>query len=97
MKSLHRVLNVWRVKMKYNANSQREIILPMAFLGLIVSTLNGGSLSVISVSLTVSTICFLLAFIKYTLLINNQTVIYVIQLFGITIYSKEVVSSDIKR
>lgn len=78
--------------MKYNATSQRHIILPMVFLGLIM-----GISSVKWLALTIFTICFLLAFLKYTLLVNKHSISYAIQLFGVTIYNKEIVPSDIKK
>ena len=78
--------------MKYNATSQRHIILPMAFLGLIM-----GISSVKWLALTIFTICFPLAFLKYTLLVNKHNISYAIQLFGVTIYSKEIVPSEIKK
>jgi len=78
--------------MKYNATSQRHILLPMASLGLII-----GISSVKWLALTIFTICFSLAFLKYTLLVNKHIISYAIQLFGVTIYSKEIVPSDIKK
>lgn len=83
--------------MKYGATSQRQIILPMAFLGLIVSISNLDISSVKWIFLTLFTICFLLAFLKYTLIINNHTIVYAVQLFGVAIYNKEIVPSDIKK
>ena len=78
--------------MKYNATSQRHILLPMVFLGLII-----GISSVKWLALTIFTICFSLACLKYTLLVNKHRISYAIQLFGVTIYSKEIVPSDIKK
>ena len=83
--------------MKYGATSQRQVILPMAFLWLIVSISNWDISSVKWISLTIFTICFLLAFLKYTLIINKHTIVYAIQLFGVAIYNKEIVLSDIKK
>ena len=69
--------------MKYGATSQRQVILLMAFLWLIVSISNWDISSVKWISLTIFTICFLLAFLKYTLIINKHTIVYAIQLFGV--------------
>jgi len=82
--------------MKYSASSQRQVILPMAFLLLMLSILNRDISSVKWISLTIFIICFLLAFLKYTLIINKHTIVYAIQLFGLTIYSKEIVLNEIK-
>lgn len=83
--------------MKYSATSQRQLILLMAFLGLIVSISNWHISSVKWLSLTVFIMCFLMAFLKYTLLINKHTISYAIQLFGLTIYNKKIGPSDIKK
>lgn len=83
--------------MKYSATSQRKLLLFMAFLGLVLSFLSWNISNVKWVSLTLVAGCFLLAFITYTLEIKKHQVSYVIQLFGLTIYRKEVVSTHIKK
>lgn len=82
--------------MKYSAISQRILILFMAFLCLFVSFLSWDISSVKWVSLTIFIFCVLLAFLKYTLVLNKHAILYTIQLFGLTIYSKEIVPTKIK-
>lgn len=78
--------------MKYSAISQRQVILPMAFL-----CLSSWHISTIKwVSLTGFIIVFLIAFLKYALVLNKDEIFYTIQLFGLTIYSKEIVPTEIK-
>ena len=82
--------------MKYSATSQRQVILPMAFLGL-VGSISSWHISTIKwVSLTVFIMVFLIAFLKYTLVLNKHKIFYTVQLFGLTIYSKEIVPTEIK-
>ncbi|MEK4699695.1 hypothetical protein MKX47_08845 [Solibacillus sp. FSL R7-0668] len=82
--------------MKYSATSQRILILFMAFLGLLLSFLSWDISNVKWVSLTTFTFLFLMAFLKYTLLIKKNKISYAVQLFGLTIYRKEIVPTNIK-
>ena len=82
--------------MNYSATSQRKLILFMAFLGLVVSVLSW-DMSNVWVSLTIFTFCVLLSFVKYKLQINQHSISFAIQLSNVTIYNKEIVSSDIKK
>jgi len=82
--------------MKYNSASQRQINLSMAVvLNLIFCILNWEGPLNRWIFLTIFIMFLLLAFIKYTLVINHN-IIYTIQLFRIIIYKKEVTSSNIK-
>ena len=83
--------------MKYSATSQRQLILLRALLVLIVSISNWHISSVKWLSITIFVIIFLMAFLKYTLLVNKHTISYAIQLFGLTIYNKKIGPSDIKK
>lgn len=83
--------------MKYSATTQRELILFMAFLGLIVSIPQWDISNVKWVSLTIFIMLFLMAFIKYTLLVKKHKISYAVQLFGLTIYRKETVPPNIKK
>lgn len=66
--------------MKYSATSQRILILFMAFLGLLLSFLSWDISNVKWVSLTTFTFLFLMAFLKYTLLIKKNKISYAVQL-----------------
>ena len=82
--------------MKFSATSQRQVILPIAFLGL-VGSISSWHISTIKwVSLTVFIMVFLIAFLKYTLVLNKHEIFYTVQLFGLTIYSKKIVPTVIK-
>ncbi|MCH7321622.1 hypothetical protein LZ480_06910 [Solibacillus sp. MA9] len=83
--------------MKYSATSQRQLILSMAILFLAVSIPIWHIPSVKWVSLTVIVFCILNAFLTYQVALNKHTIRYTIQLFGLTIYSKEIVPSNIKK
>lgn len=82
--------------MIYKATTQREIILPITVL--YISIVAWGTTSWFKwFFLIMLTLILLTAFIKYTLAINEHTIVYTINLFGIKIYSKQVGYSDIKK
>ena len=82
--------------MKYSAISQCQVILAMAFLGS-AGSISSWHISTIKwISCTVFIMVFLIAFLKYTLILNKQEIFYTIQLFGLTIYRKEIVPTEIK-
>lgn len=82
----------------YKATTQREIIFPMAVISFATSIPSWSTTSWFKwFYLTILTLILLTAFIKYTLAINEHTIVYTINLFGIKIYSKQMVYSDIKK
>ena len=83
--------------MIYNATSQRQILIYMTLLSVLVSTLTRDYTIVKWIALISFTMCFLLIFIKYTFILHNQALSYTIQLFGIPIFSKKLVPSDVKK
>lgn len=83
--------------MKYSATSQRKSLLFMAFLSLFSSFLTWDISNIKWVYLTTFPFFFILAFLKYTLLIKKHKISYAVQLFGLTIYRKEIVSTNIKK
>lgn len=83
--------------MKYSATSQRKLHLFIAFLSLYLSILTWNISSIKWNCLMLVTVNVFLAFVKYTLIINKHAIVYSIQLFGIRIYKKEVMSTNIKK
>ncbi|WP_431030247.1 hypothetical protein [Lysinibacillus sp. LZ02] len=83
--------------MKYKATTQRHIILPMAFLSLAASITSWDYTWMKWSSLTIFTLIFLTAFIKYTLIINENHIVYTIHFLGMSIYKKQVQRLDIKK
>ena len=82
--------------MKYHSISRRKNNLSLAFLYLFLCILSWELLIYRWIFPTVVAVFLLLAFMKYTLVINH-TIIYTIQLFGKTIYKKEVTPAHIKK
>ena len=83
--------------MIYNATSQRQILIYMALLSVLLITLSRDYTIGKWIALISFTMCFLLIFIKYTFTLHNQTLSYTIQLFGLPIFSKKLVPSDVKK
>ena len=83
--------------MQYTATSQGQFILSMAFLSLFISIKNWDTTALKWLFLIIFIIAFLITLFKYTLVINNHTIVYTIQLFGLTIYRKKVEPLDIKK
>ncbi|WP_413367327.1 hypothetical protein [Lysinibacillus sp. 3P01SB] len=81
--------------MKYNSIPRRKSNLLIAFFYLILCILSWELPIHRWIILTAFIVFLLLAFVKYTLVINHN-IIYTIQLFRITIYKKEVTSLHIK-
>lgn len=82
--------------MKYNASSQRHLNLFMAFLCVISGFFCWLVSATIWISAIAFSICFFMAFVKYTLIINKHSISYTIHLFGLRIYSKEVAPAGIE-
>ncbi|MFF5994668.1 hypothetical protein AAGS61_07890 [Lysinibacillus sp. KU-BSD001] len=83
--------------MKYKATTQRQWILPMAFLSLAASITSWDHTWIKWSSVTIFILIFLTAFIKYTLIIHENHIVYTIHFLGIPIYKKQVTQSDIKK
>lgn len=81
--------------MKYDRTTSRQHILSLAFLGLIVSISSWHIPSVKWVSLTVFIFCVCNAFVTYQVVINKHTIRYTIKLFGLKIYNKKIVHTDV--
>ncbi|MER1956991.1 MAG: hypothetical protein ABS942_06410 [Solibacillus sp.] len=81
--------------MKYDRTTSRQLILSLAFLGLAVSISSWHIQSVKWVSLTVFVFCVCNAFVTYQLVINKHTIRYTIKLFGLKIYNKKIIHSDV--
>ena len=83
--------------MIYNATSQRQILIYMALLSILLSALAWDYTIAKWIALISFTVCFLSIFIKYTFILHNQTLSYTIQLFGIPVFSKKLLTSDVKK
>ena len=83
--------------MEYTATSERKLLLFFVFTGLLLSFLSWDFPSLKFVFLMTATFCLLSVFVKYTLLIKKHKVSYIVQLFGLTLYHKQIVSTDIKK
>lgn len=82
--------------MTYNATSQRQILISMALLSILLCTLNGDISIVKWGSFFSFILCIILASITYTLTLHKQALHYTIRLFGIPIFRKEIIPSDIQ-
>ena len=80
--------------MKYSAKSQSQLFL--TFLCLISGIFSWLVSGTIWISAIAFLFCFLLAFVKYTLIVNKHIISYTIHLFDLRIYSKEVSSSGVE-
>lgn len=81
--------------MKYDRTTSRQLILSLAFLGLAVSISSWHIPSVKWVSLTVFVFCICNAFVTYQVVINKHTIRYTIKLFGLKIYNKKIIHTDV--
>lgn len=81
--------------MKYDRTTSRQLILSLAFLGLVVSISSWHIPSVKWVSLTVFVFCVCNAFVTYQVVINKHTIRYTIKLFGLKIYNKKIVHKEV--
>ena len=79
------------------ATTQRGILLLAAFILLTVSIGSGGTAWVKWLSLIMFVISLLIAFIKYTLTINEKTIVYSVHLFGISIYKSKPLLQTLKK
>lgn len=83
--------------MKYDRTKSRQLILSLAFLGLAVSISSWHIPSVKLVSITVFVFCVCNAFVTYQVVINKHTIRYTIKLFGLKIYNKKIIHSDVAK
>ncbi len=83
--------------MKYDRTTSRQLILSLAFLGLAVSISSWHIPSVKWVSLTVLVFCVCNAFVTYQIVINKHTIRYTIKLFGLKIYNKKIIHTDVAK
>ena len=83
--------------MKYGASTPRQLILLIAFINLTVYIPNWHNPSVKWVSLMVFVFCVCNAFVTYQVVINKHTIRYTIKLFGLKIYNKEIVHTDVAK
>ena len=81
--------------MKYDRTTSRQLILSLAFLGLVVRISSWHIPSVKWVSLTVFVFCVCNAFVTYQVVINKHTIRYTIKLFGLKIYNKKIIHTDV--
>lgn len=81
--------------MKYDRTTSRQLILSLAFLGLAVCISSWHIPSVKWVSLTVFVFCVCNAFVTYQVVINKHTIRYTIKLFGLKIYNKKIIHTDV--
>ena len=78
--------------MKYDRTTSRQLILSLALLGLVVSI---SSWDAPWVSLTVFVFCVCNAFVTYHVVINKHTIRYTIKLFGLKIYKRKIIHTDV--
>ncbi|MER2009649.1 hypothetical protein MKY07_08650 [Solibacillus sp. FSL W7-1472] len=83
--------------MKYDRTKSRQLILSLAFLSLAVSISSWHIPSVKLVSITVFVFCICNAFVTYQVVINKHTIRYTIKLFGLKIYNKKIIHSDVAK
>ena len=81
--------------MKYDRTTSRKLILSLAFLGLAVSIPSWHIPSVKWIWLTVFVFSVCNAFITYHVVINKHTISYTIKLFGLKIYNKKIIHTDV--
>ena len=81
--------------MKYDRTTSRRLILSLAFLGLAVSIPSWHIPSVKWVSLTVFAFGVCNAFVTHQVVINKHTIRYTIKLFGLKIYNKKIIHTDV--
>ncbi|MEK3766038.1 hypothetical protein [Solibacillus sp. FSL K6-4121] len=81
--------------MKYSRTTSRKLILSLSFLVLAVNIASWQNPSVNWVSLAVFVFGVCNAFITYQVVINKHTISYTIKLFGLKIYNKKIIHTDV--
>ena len=81
--------------MKYSRTTSRKLILSLSFLVLAVNIASWHTPSVKWVSLAVFVFGVCNAFITYHVVINKHTIRYTIKLFGLKIYNKNIIHTDV--
>ena len=81
--------------MNYSRTTSRKLILSLSFLVLAVSIASWHNPSVKWVSLAVFVFGVCNAFITYQVVINKHTICYTIKLFGLKIYNKKIIHTDV--
>ncbi|WP_336045699.1 hypothetical protein [Solibacillus ferritrahens] len=81
--------------MKYDRTTSRQLILSLAFLGLAVSIASIPSVKWVSLTVFIFGVCN--AFVTYQVVINKHTIRYTIKLFGLKIYNKKIIHTDVEK
>ena len=81
--------------MKYSRTTSRKLILSLSFLVLAVNIASWQNTSVKWVSLAVFIFGVCNAFITYHVVINKHTIRYTIKLFGLMIYNRKIIHTNI--